>query len=822
MNKYAVRITSRWPGVFNRWILLQVLLLVFAVIAIYGQSLWFGYVNYDDTLILDKRWIAYRELSWEGLRKIFTPRGMATYQPLRHLAFALVYRFSGTDPGGYHLLNLLLYLANLLVVFFLLRKLLELSTDLGRGRAGFWAWLGTLWFAVHPVHVESVAWMISNKELLAGLFFFLAFLSYIKSRQGGFAIGHYLASWLFLLLGLLSKPSVAALPLVVVAFEFLYPRKDANLKGVSLKIAPFLALVALAAAYYVFRSSAFTGSFLQGSVSVHFLTISSVLAKYVKNLILPVNLSHSYPPPFFSGEYNWRLAVYLAIDLLLIAMLTLSIVKRERAVAFGILFFLLNLLPVSGLLPISIFMADRYLYLSSFGFVFVGVLVMIRFREVLANRETARRLFVFAGSVTLILLALLSFDRCRVWKDALTLWTNAVRTYPNFQFNHYGLGNAYFKSGQLEQALKAYKTANLFRENFSTTYYIARVYDELGDSAEATRYYSKVLNLYTDDMTNQPEIISRTYEQLGMKEELARLLLSRGKRLADLPQKVEPIARRLFNLGYPEYAIEVLTEAAAKAPPSAGLKTSLAEILALRGDLAGTERAIKEAHAAGENPARLVPLEADLLFASGNWQKAAFLYESAGVETLSRARKENLAAGYFSSGDHRKALAIFRKLAAEAGQPVASAHNNIGVVLEAMDSLEAAENEYLRAVKLKPDYADAWFNLGNLAQKKGELGEAVECYSRTREIEGSSIDVENAIAAVLIELGRYEEAFKAFVNIIQIDSTAGAAYIGAGDAAWELGKIHTAEKYYRNYLDRFSRDEAPARLLKRILPGSKN
>jgi len=139
-----------------------------------------------------------------------------------------------------------------------------------------------------------------------------------------------------------------------------------------------------------------------------------------------------------------------------------------------------------------------------------------------------------------------------------------------------------------------------------------------------------------------------------------------------------------------------------------------------------------------------------------------------------------------------------------------------------MDSLEAAENEYLCAVKLKPDYADAWFNLGNLAQKKGKLGEAVEYYCRTREIEGSSIDVENAIAAALMELGRYDEAFKAFVNIIQIDSTAGAAYIGAGDAAWELGKIHTAEKYYRNYIDRFSRDEAPARLLKRILPGSKN
>jgi len=268
MNRYTERITSRWPEVFNRWTLIQFSLLVFAVIAVYGQSLWFGYVNYDDTLILNKRWIIYRELSWEGLREIFTPRGMATYQPLRQLTFAITYWFSGTEPLGYHLVNLLLYLANLLVVYFLLRKLLQLSMDSHFGRAGFWAWLGTLWFAVHPVHVESVAWMISNKEMLAGLFFFLALLSYIKSRQGGFAVGHYLASWLFLLLGLLSKPSVAALPLVVIAFELLFPRKDTSLKVVSLKIAPFLVLVAAAAAYYVFRSSAFTGSLLQGSLSV--------------------------------------------------------------------------------------------------------------------------------------------------------------------------------------------------------------------------------------------------------------------------------------------------------------------------------------------------------------------------------------------------------------------------------------------------------------------------------------------------------------------------------------------------------------------------
>lgn len=194
-------------------------LILLAVVAIYGQSLWFGYVNYDDTLILSKRWIAYRQLDWQGLGRIFLPHEMATYQPLRDLSFAIVYRFSGTNPFGYHLFNLLLYLANLLAVFYLFRLLLPYFTSLEKKAVSFWAGLGVLWFAVHPVHVESVAWMIANKELLAGIFYFLSMICYVKSHREGFRTGYYLLSLIFLLLGLLSKPSVAGLPLVLIAFE---------------------------------------------------------------------------------------------------------------------------------------------------------------------------------------------------------------------------------------------------------------------------------------------------------------------------------------------------------------------------------------------------------------------------------------------------------------------------------------------------------------------------------------------------------------------------------------------------------------------------
>ncbi|MEA2064346.1 MAG: hypothetical protein U9P14_11650, partial [Gemmatimonadota bacterium] len=149
--------------------LVTVIAVAAAVLAVYGQSLWFGYVNYDDGLITDRTWIELRELSWDGLRRMFAFTGQASFQPIRHLAFALVYGLWGIEPFGYHLFNLLFYLANLWVVFLVLKELLHLSSRFKDSRrAAVWAGVGTVWFAVHPVHVESVAWMISNKELLAG------------------------------------------------------------------------------------------------------------------------------------------------------------------------------------------------------------------------------------------------------------------------------------------------------------------------------------------------------------------------------------------------------------------------------------------------------------------------------------------------------------------------------------------------------------------------------------------------------------------------------------------------------------------------------
>jgi protein O-mannosyl-transferase len=791
--------------VLNRPGLFSALVLLILVLAIYLQSLWFGYVNYDDALILDKRWILSRKLSWDGLLQMFSLQGKGSYQPIRHLAFAVVYYFWGTAPFGYHLFNVLFYFANLWVVFLLLRKLLRYSGRFENNRKlELWAWAGTVWFAVHPIHVESVAWMVANKEMLAGFFYFSALLCYLQSWEREFSWSYYLLSWVCLSLGMLSKPSVASLPLVIIAFELVYRRRVFNLKMFALRILPFLLVVGAGAVYYIFFTAAFT-DILHGSLKIHSLSFATVLAKYIKILLLPINLCASYPPPFFMGEYNYRLVIYLMLDLGIFAALAYSLIKGRKSIAFAILFFLLNLVPVSGIFPISIFMADRYLYFSSLGFVFAGLVLLSGFWDRLKDDTLARRLFAVGSGLALLFLVSLSTIRCRDWKDGLSLWYSAVSTYPTFQFNHYAFGKSLLQGGYLDEAVEAFRNVNMINEekgrpeHVMATYYIADILDRKGDSTSAEAYYKRVIEISEKDLKEE-NMLASVYQRLGRMDKAAEKWSEWGKRVIRQPERVKDVTRDLLKNGYTMQAFELVTEAIQASPPSAGMSIFLAEIQIEAGEYEKAVRTIEQAMEAGEDSMAVIAVKGDLLFGLGNTVKAFQFYSSLPLERLKAVQLERLAAGYYQGGELGNSLDVFRYLRDHAGLNEATAYNNLGVILEAMDSLEAAGIEYRRALKLDPDYSDVWFNLGNLALKLDEPEQSLEFYNRTRSIEGASIGVEMARGAVLMKLERYSEALDAYRSVLAFDSRHIGAILGAADALWQLGRKADAAEYYRNFL----------------------
>ncbi|HLA39822.1 MAG TPA: tetratricopeptide repeat protein, partial [Candidatus Glassbacteria bacterium] len=778
----------------NRNRLFAAAAIVLAVVAIYGQTLNFGYVNYDDGVIRNLGRLGYDVFSAEGLKKTFIPQNLATYQPLRQLATAFVYRFSGTSPFGYHLFNLVFYLLNLAALFYLLKGLLRAYYPGKERETESWAWLGTALFAVHPVHVEAVAWMNSNKELLASLCYFLSLSSYLKSREGSPFRPAYIASWLFFGLALLAKPSVAALPLVVLALELTLPDGRLSVRTI-LRVLPFVAAAGAVAFYFTFRATTTAGSYLQGSLLVHGLTMTAVLAKYVIHLLLPVNLCHSYPPPYFSGHYDWRLALYLGLDLALPAAAFIAWRRGNRGLVFAILFFLLNLLPVSGLVPIRIFMADRYVYLSSVGFIMAAVIVLSVLYERSESSGTGAGLYRSLVAAVLVLLSVMAFGRCRAWKDGITLWSSAVTTHPNYQYNHFGLGDSFFLAGRYDRALEAFQQANRFQENFSCDYYIAKSYDQLGDSLAAERYYHRVVGLFSEDMTNQLDVMIDVYGRLGLKEELVQSLYDWGRYMGNRRGAAGMAVRRLEGLGRGDLARQ-LAETAGIAPvKSGGRYTRLAESYLARGQLDSAATALEEASRRSEDPRVIRPVSGDLYFAQGDWQRAAQRYRQAG-ESLSPSRREKLAAAFLHDGRPDSALAVFRSLAEQSTRNKAFLLNNIGVVLEAMDSLAAAESHYRQALSLKQDYTDAWFNLSSVLLKKNESGPALECLDRVRVIEGASVELARRRAILLAAAGRRAEALEAWKEAVSLSNNDPAILLESADSAWEMGHRELARHYY--------------------------
>ena len=400
---------------------------------------------------------------------------VGNYQPLTILSLSLDHWLFGLAPFGYHLTNLLLHLANVLLVLWLFRRL--------TGNM-FVASATALFFGLHPLRVEAVAWISCRKELLYTAFFLGGLVVYVGYLKKGGA-RRYLFTLLLFFCALLSKATAVIFPLVMFVFDYWEGRKPGR-RALAEKL-PFFILSLAFGSVSVFAQSA-AGAIRSDAAGL--LVKAGVAAAsiffYFSKLFVPLGLSCAYPR--FSME-GWLMAVSVGSLALFICLVVLT-GRFTKKIFFGFFFFLVCLIPVLQFVPLgSTMAADRYTYLPSVGIAFIAATGFARLRNL--------RYLAFC---CLLIIAVLSWDRCLAWKDSVTLWSREIRDRPRNATAYFGRGSAYLGLREFEKAYVDLKTSLYLAPGYKEVYLkLASVYAALGKKDDTVWSLKRYLAAFPED-----------------------------------------------------------------------------------------------------------------------------------------------------------------------------------------------------------------------------------------------------------------------------------------------------------------------------------
>ncbi|MBD3164937.1 tetratricopeptide repeat protein [Candidatus Woesearchaeota archaeon] len=425
---------------------LFLIVIILAVILSYSNIFSNEFV-WDDISFLHE-WSDMKNFNLARLVSGSLPRGHeGTYRPVRSIITAVSYQLWKENPGGYHAFSLLIHLGCTLLIYFIV---LEITKEINL------AFFTGLLFGLHPIHTEAVTFITASFDIIGVLFLLISLYLYIKDKKY-YSMG-------FAALAFFTYEIALVLPVLLIAYDYFF-RKEVYWKR-------YLPYISIMLAYLMIRTFIIKvparGSYLGGSLYLTMLAISKVILKYISLLLFPIgqNVNHLISKGIFSYSYAENmygvsgqsvLDFHILISLAVIIMLFYFIYKFRNSspnVSFSIAFFFISLLPVLGFLPQAILLAEKYLYLASFGFCFfVGYIISLLYK----NKKTG-----FVTLVIFILLAasysFLAIKRNTVWQDEISLWQDSIGKNPNV-LAYNGLGYAYTKKSNVDLAIYNYKKA---------------------------------------------------------------------------------------------------------------------------------------------------------------------------------------------------------------------------------------------------------------------------------------------------------------------------------------------------------------------------
>ena len=466
----------------------------------------------DDTNFLTN--LHYRGLGWTQIRWMFTTFHLGPYIPLAWLTLGLDFVLWGMNPAGYHLTNLLLHCANAMVFYFVARRLLALVMP-ADAEANRWldlaAGFSALLFALHPLRVESVAWITERRDVLTGFFYLLTILYYLKAAACADKPKRFRWFWMsvgLFALSLLSKMSGITLPLAFLVLD-IYPlgrlpgdpgrwfSKDS--RRVWLEKMPFMLMV-IPAGLAGIIGQAQTGALMtleKFGVAERFSVALFGLVFYIRKMLAPFGLSPYYPLP---DKIDPFAAPFLLSGLLVVLITAAAFAARRKwpAVLAVWACYIITLLPVLGFAQSGQqIAADRYTYLPSFGLAVLAAGAAVWF-----FREKCRRSWKGAALIMCALLAALScltWRQVKVWHDSESVWRRTLALYPDVPLAHSNLGLALAGQGKKDEAMREYYLAIKAQPDYALAHNnLANALAARGKTEEAMRHYEQAIKAKPD------------------------------------------------------------------------------------------------------------------------------------------------------------------------------------------------------------------------------------------------------------------------------------------------------------------------------------
>lgn len=702
------------------WALLACIAII--TCAVYLPSFDNGFVNWDDDeYVYDNPHLRLQGTAF--FKWAFSSFYASNWHPLTWVSHKVDYALWGLSPAGHHVSSIVLHSVNTFLVGLLVFLLVyhvningnktSLKENYMYQRAVIAGSVAALLFGIHPIHVESVAWIAERKDVLCAFFVFLSVIMYVHyvTRQDQTKRMYYLASFLFFAFALLSKPMAVTFPVILLLLDT-YPFRRLSLpiskayKRVLTEKVPFftLSLISTILTFMAQHAGEAIKSFDAYPLATRLLVAAKGLFFYLIKMVAPAGLSHIYLYPTEASLFSFQFAAPI-VFLLLISVLCFFAWKKGKKVFLGAwLFYVITLLPVIGIIQIGGQpAADRYAYIPSIGpFLLVGLAVAWLASKVGWNpRNVVQANSLFIAPLVLIFLVLggLTVKQQAIWKDGVTLWTSCIQKFPDHIDGYINRSNAFIGMKDYKNGLRDLDKAIALRPDYHKAYLNrGTLYKQIGDYKSAMTDLTKSIELEPSAgaYNNRALVFEMTKDYQAAFKDF-------GKALALEPDKASTYINRCTlhgSLSAFQQALKDCSTAIEKDPYSA---------------LAYATRGLAYS-GIGDYTNALKDFDKSLVLAPSN-PMAYF----------------NRGQVYLKGGDFERALGDFNK-AVTLDKQYVDQYIRVGILYGEKENFQHAVTVFSNVIALDPDNSVAYYNRGNALYRWGKEKEALNDFRKAARL----------------------------------------------------------------------------------------